>query len=176
MLIAIVLDKPLAEAKALVDDPAAFTREMTRIVCEKQSHPLIAQRLPTLGVPAIHQRSKYLAKTGFPVPGRSVLLFVRCAPCTVLKAGTHMWERVCDQPRRQTGQLRRTGDSEQGSIYVELLGLFDFLEAISVQPTKIRLSNQYETVSCPLYFVRLWILVLIGDCKGREFPRRRRIQ
>ena len=31
MLIAIVLDKPLAEAKALVDDPAAFTREMTRI-------------------------------------------------------------------------------------------------------------------------------------------------
>ena len=49
---------------------------------------------------------------------------VRCAPCTVLKAGTHMWERVCDQPRRHTGQLRGTGDSEQGSIYVELLGLF----------------------------------------------------
>ena len=35
MLIAIVLDKPLAEAKALVDDPAAFTREMTRILREK---------------------------------------------------------------------------------------------------------------------------------------------
>ena len=32
MLIAIVLDRPLAEAKALVDDPAAFTREMTRIL------------------------------------------------------------------------------------------------------------------------------------------------
>ena len=31
MLIAIVLDRPLAEAKELVDDPAAFTREMTRI-------------------------------------------------------------------------------------------------------------------------------------------------
>ena len=29
MLIAIVLDRQLAEAKALVDDPAAFTREMT---------------------------------------------------------------------------------------------------------------------------------------------------
>ena len=29
MLIAIVLDKPVAEAKALIDDPAAFTREMT---------------------------------------------------------------------------------------------------------------------------------------------------
>ena len=32
MLIAIVLDKPLEEAKQLVDDPAAFTREMTRIL------------------------------------------------------------------------------------------------------------------------------------------------
>ena len=32
MLIAIVLDRPLAEAKEPVDDPAAFTREMTRLV------------------------------------------------------------------------------------------------------------------------------------------------
>ena len=30
MLIAIVLDRPLAEAKALIDNSAAFTREMTR--------------------------------------------------------------------------------------------------------------------------------------------------
>ena len=45
MLIAIVLDKPLAEAKALVDNPAAFTCEMTRILREKQSHPLIAQMM-----------------------------------------------------------------------------------------------------------------------------------
>ena len=45
MLIAIVLDRPLAEAKALVDDPAAFTREMTRILREKQSHPLLAQMM-----------------------------------------------------------------------------------------------------------------------------------
>ena len=45
MLIAIVLDKPLAEAKALVDDPAAFTREMTRILRDKQTHPLIAQMM-----------------------------------------------------------------------------------------------------------------------------------
>jgi len=29
MRIAIVFDRPLAEAKVLVDDPAAFTREMT---------------------------------------------------------------------------------------------------------------------------------------------------
>ena len=40
MLIVIVLDRPLAEAKALVDDPAAFTRETTRILREKQSHPI----------------------------------------------------------------------------------------------------------------------------------------
>ena len=39
MLIAIVLDRTLADAKALVDDPASFTREMTKILLEKQSHP-----------------------------------------------------------------------------------------------------------------------------------------
>ena len=44
MLIAIVLDRPMAEAKALVDDPAAFTRELTRILIAKQSHPLIARK------------------------------------------------------------------------------------------------------------------------------------
>ena len=43
--IAIVLDRPLAEAKELVDDPAAFTREMTRILRDKQTHPLIAQMM-----------------------------------------------------------------------------------------------------------------------------------
>ena len=35
MLIAIVLDRPLADAKASVDDSAAFTQEMTRILLEK---------------------------------------------------------------------------------------------------------------------------------------------
>ena len=49
MLIAIVLDRPLTEAKALVDDPAAFTREMTRILIAKQSHPLIAQMIKPAG-------------------------------------------------------------------------------------------------------------------------------
>ena len=48
-LIAIVLDKPLAEAKALVDDPAAFTREMTGILIAKQSHPLVAQMMRPAG-------------------------------------------------------------------------------------------------------------------------------
>ena len=45
MLIAIVLDRPLAEAKALVDDPAAFMREMTKILRAKQSHPPLAQMM-----------------------------------------------------------------------------------------------------------------------------------
>ena len=45
MLIAIVLDRPLAEAKELVDDPAAFTREMTWILSDKRTHPLIAQMM-----------------------------------------------------------------------------------------------------------------------------------
>ena len=49
MLIAIVLDMPLADAKALVDDPAAFTQETTRILLEKQSHPLIAQMIKPAG-------------------------------------------------------------------------------------------------------------------------------
>ena len=46
---AIVLDRPLADAKALLDDPAAFTREMTRILLEKQNHPLIAQMIKPAG-------------------------------------------------------------------------------------------------------------------------------
>ena len=49
MLIAIVLDRPLADAKALVDDPAAFTQEMTKILLAKQSHPLIAQMIKPAG-------------------------------------------------------------------------------------------------------------------------------
>ena len=37
ILTAIVLDRPLAEAKELVDDPAAFTREMARILRENKA-------------------------------------------------------------------------------------------------------------------------------------------
>ena len=45
MLIAIVLDKPLAEAKALVEAPDAFIQAITRIMQDKQNHPVIAQML-----------------------------------------------------------------------------------------------------------------------------------
>ena len=42
MLIAIVLDKPLSEAQALVDDPDAFMLEITKIIQNKHAHPVIA--------------------------------------------------------------------------------------------------------------------------------------
>ena len=45
MLIAIVLDRPLAEAKALVEAPSAFIQAITRIMQEKQNHPVIAQMI-----------------------------------------------------------------------------------------------------------------------------------
>ena len=45
MLIAIVLDKPLAEAQALVQDPDAFMRAITHIMQDKHSHPVIAQMI-----------------------------------------------------------------------------------------------------------------------------------
>ena len=44
MLIAIVLDKPLSEAQALVD-PNAFMLEITKILQNKHTHPVIAQML-----------------------------------------------------------------------------------------------------------------------------------
>jgi len=45
MLIAIVLDKPLSEAQALVDNPDAFMLEITKIIQNKHAHPVIAQLL-----------------------------------------------------------------------------------------------------------------------------------
>ena len=59
MLIAIVLDRPLAEAKALVEALDAFIQAITRIMQDKQNHPVIAQMirpsvsddLPPAGIP-----------------------------------------------------------------------------------------------------------------------------
>ena len=45
MLIAIVLDRPLAEAKALVEAPNAFIQAITRIMQDKRNHPVIAQMI-----------------------------------------------------------------------------------------------------------------------------------
>ena len=45
MLIAIVLDRPLVEAKALVEAPNAFIQAITRIMQDKQNDPVIAQMI-----------------------------------------------------------------------------------------------------------------------------------
>ena len=45
MLIAIVLDRSLAEAKALVEAPNAFIQAVTKIMQDKQNHPVIAQMI-----------------------------------------------------------------------------------------------------------------------------------
>ena len=45
MPIAIVLDRPLAEAKALVEAPDAFIQAITRIMQDKQNHPVIARMI-----------------------------------------------------------------------------------------------------------------------------------
>jgi hypothetical protein len=69
MLIAIVLDKPLAEAQALVDDPDAFMLAITKIIQNKHAHPVIAQcstlmcvtTCPLQSVPRDHQKAKAAA-------------------------------------------------------------------------------------------------------------------
>ena len=45
MLIAIVLDRPLAEAQALVNTPDAFIQALTTIIQDKKNHPVIAQMI-----------------------------------------------------------------------------------------------------------------------------------
>jgi len=43
MLVSIVLDRPLDEAKALVEDPDRLISEITAILESNQSHPLLDQ-------------------------------------------------------------------------------------------------------------------------------------
>ena len=43
MLVSIVLDRPLDDAKALVEDPERFILEITAILESNQSHPLLDQ-------------------------------------------------------------------------------------------------------------------------------------
>ena len=43
MLVSIVLDRPLDDAKALVEDPEKFISEITAILESNQSHPVLDQ-------------------------------------------------------------------------------------------------------------------------------------
>ena len=47
MLFAIVLDRTLPEAQALVDNPHKFLREITRVLADQQTHPILEQMLQT---------------------------------------------------------------------------------------------------------------------------------
>ena len=69
MLIAIVLDRPLVEAKALVEAPNAFIQAITRIMQDKQNDPVIAQMIS----PEVNDD---------PPPSESV----EKAPCTDLRS------------------------------------------------------------------------------------------
>ena len=48
MLIAIVLDWPLPEAQALVDQPREFLQEITRVLENQKTHPILEQMLQTI--------------------------------------------------------------------------------------------------------------------------------
>ena len=55
MLIAVVLDRPLAEAQTLVENTDAFMTAITKILEAKQNHPVIAQMLnPDVSRPMTH--------------------------------------------------------------------------------------------------------------------------
>ena len=61
---------------------------------------LVRGRWPGIGgVGSTRHPSKNinLTRVGFPDQGRSAPQSAQHAPCTILKAGIHMWERVCDQ-------------------------------------------------------------------------------
>ena len=48
ILIAIVLDKPLPEAQALVDNPHAVLQEMTQVLADNQKRPILQRMLRTI--------------------------------------------------------------------------------------------------------------------------------
>ena len=47
MLIAIVLDRPLKEAQALVDQPLQFLQEIKRVLDDQKEHPILERMLRT---------------------------------------------------------------------------------------------------------------------------------
>ena len=92
--------------------------------------------------------------TGSPGLGLSALLHSRCVLYTVLKVGTRMWERVCDQQHRHIGRLRRKGDVAWGATCVGFASLLEFL----------------GSALCPTSEGLMLIVVLVGDSEGRVFP------
>ena len=55
MLIAIVLDRPLQEAQALVDQPLQFLQEIKRVLDDQKEHPILERMLRTIQGDAMKQ-------------------------------------------------------------------------------------------------------------------------
>ena len=55
MLIAIVLDRPLQEAQALVDQPLQFLQEIKRLLDDQKEHPILERMLRTIQGDAMKQ-------------------------------------------------------------------------------------------------------------------------
>ena len=51
ILIAIVLDRPLAEAKRLVEDPEGFFEEILDALSAQRNHPVLMQMLQDMATP-----------------------------------------------------------------------------------------------------------------------------
>ena len=96
MLIAIVLDKPLSEAQALVDDPDAFMLEITNhskqnAPCYRTNAPPWCAWRPALqNVPLPHQKAKSVALQRR--IARSLKRnFNKCCICSAVNVGYHGW-------------------------------------------------------------------------------------
>ena len=57
MLIAIVLDRPLEEAQALVDQPLQFLQEIKQVLDNRKMHPILEQMLRTIQGDAMREAS-----------------------------------------------------------------------------------------------------------------------
>ena len=55
MLIAFVLDRPLQEAQALVDQPLQFLQEIKRVLDYQKEHPILERMLRTIQGDAMKQ-------------------------------------------------------------------------------------------------------------------------
>ena len=64
MLIAIVLDRPLKEAQALVDQPLQFLQEIKRVLDDRKTHPILEQMLRTIQGDAMKQAPSSTSSKG----------------------------------------------------------------------------------------------------------------
>ena len=102
MLIAIVLDRPLAEPKALVEAPDAFIQAITRIMQDKQNQPVIAQMIrPGVSDPPPTERTASSSGgyshrgAGARTPAQPQTHFQRTVQREILTVATHRKQTLC---------------------------------------------------------------------------------